>query len=172
MKEIKLLSKDKFKKYIKSGLNDIFKMPGPTDRKNIDNIRKNLKIEELNDEEWKKIHTACLSLKLVPQIIEDTYGNLKERLGKLNLDEYIDQLTREKRDFAEWINKVLDDLESKWKEKEHFNIGKGENISEEIRILFPLVVEIRGNIEKARGEIERRLKVYANQYLLNFSEGD
>ena len=126
-------------------------------RENKDKARKNLRIEALNEEEWKRIHTITRSLESVPQVIEETYNNVKEKIRKVGLDEYIDQLTRAKGDLIEWIKGVSLDLKQKLKIGVKFTERKG--ISPDIKTLCQLA-NLKANIVGGRGAIMQRLISY------------
>jgi len=64
-------------------------------------------------------------LESVPQVIEETYNNVKEKLRKLGLDEYIDQLTSAKEDLVEWIKGISVDLKQKLEMGVRFTGRKG-----------------------------------------------
>ena len=136
---------------------DLFWLFKVHERENIDKARKNLRIEALNEEEWKRINTVYRSLQSIGQVIEDTYDSVKEKLRKLELDEYIDQLTSAKEDLVEWIKRVSFDLKQKL-EIEGRSTGR-KGISPDIKTLSQLT-ELKANIRRARGSIEIRVDSY------------
>lgn len=146
------------KKSLEGDLTWLFKVLG---RENIDKARKNLRIEALNEKEWKRINTAYRSLESVPQVIQETYNNVKEKLRKVELDEYIDQLTRKKDDLVEWIKEVSFDLKEKLEIEVRFTGRKG--ISPDIKTLSQLT-KIKVGIVGARGAVMGRLNSYRREY--------